>query len=330
MPARGKFGEVARQASETAFEGSDSQDLRTKVRADALPLDPAGVAVLQIQTPRIGPVDAKLVLMVTGRDVPVASGHHVRIHADGGGRAPAQAGGLCGEQVQLGFRLDVEQANAGAQGFANFLARFSYSGKNHAAAIDAGAAEAVELAAGNDVESGTEAGQQPQDGEIRVGLDRVADGVRQAAHRGVQLTVGRRDGGGAVNIRGSAGMGCHLLEVHFFAEHTAAAPGKTAGVARRIEKRRNHPARFARGAFARGAFRARSTLQAWRAQLTFITTSVRSSVMGPPAVNSCTSASKRSASSPAVSAACVSINDASRGIPNSRPSGSGASERPSE
>ncbi len=233
----GQFGEVARQALEAALEGSDSQDLRTKVRADALPLDPAGIAVLQIQTPRVRPVDAKLVLMVArwrcagGRRPPRQDSRaRPRARASGGAQPPQASRSSSASDSTLNRRMRARNAS-------RISSRdFPTPEKTTRPAVDPGAAEAVELAAGNDVKSGAEAGQQPQDGEIRVGFDRVADGVRQAADCGVKLAVGRRDGGGAVNVRGRARSGCDLLEVHTFAEHAAAAPGKTAGVARRIEK----------------------------------------------------------------------------------------------
>ncbi len=69
------------------------------------------------------------------------------------GARRASARRLRGEQFQFRLGLHVDEANAGAQRFANLLARLAHAGKNRAIAGDAGALQAVKFAAGDDVES---------------------------------------------------------------------------------------------------------------------------------------------------------------------------------
>ena len=59
-----------------------------------------------------------------------------------GARLPRRAASRS-EQFQLGFGFHIEKADAGAQGFANFLARFAHAGKDHAVSGNAGALQAV-------------------------------------------------------------------------------------------------------------------------------------------------------------------------------------------
>src|SRR5712664_2436624 len=69
----GKLTEMARQPREGAAEGSEAQNLRTDMSADAAPFDPPRIPVLQIQSMRSIPIDAEFVAVVAGGDVRVAA-----------------------------------------------------------------------------------------------------------------------------------------------------------------------------------------------------------------------------------------------------------------
>ena len=169
------------------------------------------------------------------------------------------------EQFQLRFGFHVEEANAGAQRFANLLARLAHAGKDDAVAGNAGALQAVEFAAGNNVEAAAQTCQQAQDGKIRIGLHRVADRVRQASEGAIQHAIRAGDAGGAVDVGGSAHAVGDLLQGDAFAVELPVSPGKSAGVASGIGRRGRHATGFCELRERFGGSR------------TFITTSVRSS-----------------------------------------------------
>ena len=64
--------------------------------------------VSQIQTPRVGPIEAELVGVVSGGDVPVPAGHDVGIHAHRRRRASPEASGFAREQLQFRLRFHVK------------------------------------------------------------------------------------------------------------------------------------------------------------------------------------------------------------------------------
>src|SRR6266550_273281 len=66
-----------------------SEDLRTDMSADSVPLDPARVTVFQVEAPRTVPIDSEFVAVVPGRNVGVASGLDIRIHPNRCGSARA-------------------------------------------------------------------------------------------------------------------------------------------------------------------------------------------------------------------------------------------------
>ncbi len=92
----------------------------------------------------------------------------------------------------LEFRraFDVEAADVQLQREVDFGAGFADAGKNDVARVAAGANDALEFAAGNDVEAGAERAEQLQHSEVAVGFHRVADLVRQrtqAPHRALHI-----------------------------------------------------------------------------------------------------------------------------------------------
>ncbi len=159
MPASRQFAIVASHARESPAIGREAQNLRADVRADSAPFDPARIAMLQIEAARIFPIDAELMAVMAGGDVRMASGGHVGIHANGGGGAAAGARRFARENVEFGCGLDVEQADAGAQGFADFIARLAHAGKDDALGLHSGALQAEKFAGGDDIESAAQTRQ---------------------------------------------------------------------------------------------------------------------------------------------------------------------------
>ena len=69
-----KLAHKSCQTRQSAAVRGKRQNLRSDVRADSLPLDPARIAVLEVQASRGLPVDAKFVAMVPGGNVRMAAG----------------------------------------------------------------------------------------------------------------------------------------------------------------------------------------------------------------------------------------------------------------
>src|ERR1700730_10981989 len=88
-----------------------------------------------------------------GGDGVVAASLDVGVDAQGGAGAALKTSGFGGESVEFGFGFDVEKQNTGAESFADFFFCFSDAGKNDAVAGDADMAQAMEFAAGDDVET---------------------------------------------------------------------------------------------------------------------------------------------------------------------------------
>jgi hypothetical protein len=73
--------------------------------------------------------------------------------------------------------------DAGFKRRAHFLARLADAGEDDLVRAAAGRQDPRQFTAGNDVEAGAEIGEELEDGEVGVGLDRVADqrSIKQAA-----------------------------------------------------------------------------------------------------------------------------------------------------
>src|SRR5256885_14836680 len=97
----GKVTEMAHQARERTAEGSEVQNLRTDMSADAAPFDPARIPILQIQSARSIPIDAEFVAVVASGDVRMAARFDVGGYADGRWRGGAGAG--CLRRGELGL-----------------------------------------------------------------------------------------------------------------------------------------------------------------------------------------------------------------------------------
>ncbi len=123
-------------------------------------------------------VDAELVLAEAGGDVGVGVGEDVGVDAEGEAGAELEGFGAGGEEVELGLGLDVEEEDVGAEGGVDLPDLFAYSGEDDFFEGGfVGSADALELAAGDDVEAGSLPGEEAEDGEGGVGFDGVADGV---------------------------------------------------------------------------------------------------------------------------------------------------------
>ena len=163
---------------------------------------------LAVEIQRFGEGDAEFVAAQAGGNVRVGVGIDVRIDAEGDRRTLAHAGGHLREAVEFGGGFDVEAADAGGQRVTHFVGALADAGEDHLAGIATGRQHAGEFAARDDVETGAELGEDRQDAEIGVGLDRVADQRLAQAEGALIRLVGGGEGGAGVNVgRGAEAVG---------------------------------------------------------------------------------------------------------------------------
>ena len=173
------------------------EELGADVAVDAADLDVRQPGGLAVEIQRFGEGDAELVAAQAGGNVRVGVGINVRVDAEGDRRTLAHAGGHL-----------REAADAGRQRVTHFVGALADAGEDHLAGIATGRQHAGELAARDDVETGPESGEDRQDAEIGVGLDRVADQRLAQAEGALIRLVGGGEGGAGVNVgRGAEAVG---------------------------------------------------------------------------------------------------------------------------
>ncbi len=157
--------------------------------------------------------DPEFVGLQTGGDVRVGLGVDVRVHAQRNARHLADRACHLVQAVQLGNRFDVEAQDAVLEREAHFIGALAHARKNHLVRIAAGSDHAQQFTARDDVETGAFARQQVQDGQVGIGLHRVADqrvapgagvgkGVEVLQQRGLGIDIGR-----GAELFGDAGQG---------------------------------------------------------------------------------------------------------------------------
>ncbi len=110
--------------------------------------------------------DAELVLAQAGRDVGVRLGEDVGVDAEGDPGGLACGAGALAEELELGFALYVEEEDVGVEGCVHLPDLLADAGEDDACErCWGGAADALQLAAGDDVESAALPGEQLEDGE---------------------------------------------------------------------------------------------------------------------------------------------------------------------
>ena len=123
-------------------------------------------------------VDAEFVLAQAGGDVRVSFGEDVGIDAQCDAGALLQFRGALGEQVEFAFALDVEEQDARAQGEIDFRGGLADAGEDDAlGCCFIYGQNALELAAGHDVETCPLAVEELENGQCGVRFYRIADQV---------------------------------------------------------------------------------------------------------------------------------------------------------
>ncbi len=162
-------------AIERVAERRELGDLRADVHVDACDLQRVAARGQPIQLSCGAKRHTELVVLQSGRDVGMGLRINIGVDPDGDGRALSHLPGDRLDAPQLRCRLDVEAQDLRRQRLADLGARFADTGKHHLARISTGCDHTRQFAPGHDVEAGTEPGQYPKHGEVRIGLERVAD-----------------------------------------------------------------------------------------------------------------------------------------------------------
>lgn len=173
-----ELGDERGDAGESGGEGSDLADLGADVDGDSVGLEPLGSCGAAVEASGGFDVDAELVFREAGGDVGVGLGEDVGVDAEGEAGAAVEGLGALGEEIELLLGLDVELEDVGLKGVVDLPRLLAYAGEDDFFEGGlVGAADALELAAGDDVEAGALAAEEAKDGKRGVGLDGVADGV---------------------------------------------------------------------------------------------------------------------------------------------------------
>ena len=93
----------------------------------------------------------------------------------------AEARRLGVDQREFRLRFAVEAVDAALQRVFHFRGGFADAGEDDLRGVAAGLKDAVEFAAGDDVETGALFGQEREYGQRGIGFHRVANGVRQGS-----------------------------------------------------------------------------------------------------------------------------------------------------
>ena len=155
--------------------GTDLLDLGANVAGQARGFKPRVTLGFNEQLSGFAGLDAELVLLEPRGDVGVGAGVHVGIDAQRHRRDSMQPFRLASDALQFCGAFDVEAADAQLQAQVDFGLGLAHPGKHHGLRKRPGRDDALQFAAGHDVEARTEFIHQAQYAEVRVGLDRIAD-----------------------------------------------------------------------------------------------------------------------------------------------------------
>ncbi len=225
-----EVGDEAGDAGEGCGEGIDLADLRADVDADAGGVEPFGFCGFAVDGAGDVDVDAELVLAEAGGDVGVGLGEDVGVDAEGEAGADVESFGAGGEEVEFGLGLDVEEEDVGVEGGVDLPDLLAYAGEDDFFEGGfVGFADALEFAAGDDVEACSLLREEAEDGERGVGFDGVADGVGTVREGCFEELEAVRDLPGGVDVERRAVLVGEGGEAGFVAVQGAVAVGEGAG-----------------------------------------------------------------------------------------------------
>ena len=146
----------------------------------------------------------------------MGAGIYVRVHPHRDGGHLAHAGGDPVETLQLGFGLQIEAEDLFLQREAHLGLALGHAGEDHLGRIPTRRQHPRQLAAGDDVKAGAQTSQQVQDGDVGVGLDRVADQMGYVPRRLIEGVPVALQGGAGVDVERGAVLLGQLLQICLF------------------------------------------------------------------------------------------------------------------
>jgi hypothetical protein len=183
-----------------ALQRFRGRNLRADVHVHADESQSRQRATLPVDRDGLRQGDTELVRLESGGDVRMAARVDVGVDAQRHARLPLLAAGDGRDAIELAGRLGIDRADVARDREFELGARLAHAGEHHLARREAGAQRDLDLAAGVRVGAAAERAQQPCDGERRVGLQRVVDGMRIAVERAIDGRVRLPDGARTVDV----------------------------------------------------------------------------------------------------------------------------------
>ena len=121
---------------------------------------------------------------------------HIGVHSNGDGSLHAEGSGDFVDPDKFAFAFNIKRVNTFLQCERDLFASFANACKGAAVGAPASFQNAEQLAAGDDVKTRAELGQQIQNGEVGVCFDGVADEVVEQCQCSVEALVVSSDRGG--------------------------------------------------------------------------------------------------------------------------------------
>ena len=136
---------------------------------------------------------------------------YVRVDAHRHRRAGAVAQRDFVDAGEFGVRFDIKTVNADFKRPLDFIDALAHPGKHDLGRVARGGEHALQFAAGDDVEAGTEPRQDIEYGDIGVRLDRVANQVATVGESGVERMPTLLNRGAGIDIaRRAMAAGQHV------------------------------------------------------------------------------------------------------------------------
>ena len=211
---------------ESRAAGRQIDDLRADMHGKSDRLDPRQIGGKAIGGHRLAMRDAEFVLLAAGRDVAVGLCVDIGIDPDRDPRRVPRAAASSLSRCSSGTELDIDLVDVCVERRLELGTGLADPREKNALRGHAGGKSAAQLAFGNDIGAGAEGGEEPQNGEVGIGLDRVAD-QRLLAEESVGKTlVLGGEGRCGIKVKGGADGSRDPRNRDLFGVQLTAAIGK--------------------------------------------------------------------------------------------------------
>ena len=222
MAVRAQGGDQFAHPDKGGLEWLEVGDLAADMHIDAHDLDTRKAGGMGVSLAGMDKGDAELGLGRAGGDLGVGFGIHIRVDAQGDGRALAHRQRQCIQRIQLGLAFDVELVDAGGKRRAHLLPGLAHAGEDDPVRRYPGGQRLGQLAARHHISAGAKPGQRPQHCQVAVGLDGKGD-QRAFRHRAGEHLVVPLQRGGGIAVKGRADLFGQQGQRHVFGAQDAIA-----------------------------------------------------------------------------------------------------------